>query len=131
MMTKSTWGAAALLIATFAGGALVGGAAVAFAERGGHFRASGRSARGPNMDGYVEHLSSELSLNRTQKDSVRKILLHYKPAMDSVWDEVGPRLDTLRTRIRSEIRLVLTPEQQPRYTDMISRLEAERRRMGR
>lgn len=130
-MTRSTWGAAALLIATFAAGALAGGGAMAFAERSGHFRTASRGPRGPNMDGYVEHLSGELRLNRSQKDSVRNILLHYKPAMDSVWDQVGPRLETLRTRIRSEIRDVLTPEQQQRYTDMIARLESERRRMGR
>jgi Spy/CpxP family protein refolding chaperone len=130
-MTRSTWRAALLLVATFAAGALAGSAAMAIAERSGHFRTGSRGARGPNMEAYVEHLSGELSLNRTQKDSVRNILLHYKPAMDSVWDQVGPRLETLRTRIRSEIRDVLTPEQQQRYTDLIARLDSERRRMGR
>jgi Spy/CpxP family protein refolding chaperone len=81
--------------------------------------------RGPR--GHVERLQRELDLTPDQRDSVRAILERHRPGFDSVWAESRPRYETLRDRVRSDIRAQLDPHQQRRYDDMIARLDAERR----
>jgi hypothetical protein len=41
--------------------------------------------------------------------------------MDSMWGEVRPRFDSLRTLVRDEIRSQLTPDQAAKYQEMIER----------
>ncbi len=122
-MTKSTWGAAALLLATFVVGALSGGAAVALGDRG-----QERRPRSP--EGYVARLAESLELTPVQQDSVRAILDRYRPRMDSLWQGIKAQHETLRTNVRSEIRAQLTPDQQTKYDEFIQRQQAERRRQG-
>jgi hypothetical protein len=47
--------------------------------------------------------------------------------MDSVWQEMAPRVETLRGIIRSEIARQLTPAQQEKFDKMNQRIDAERR----
>jgi len=47
--------------------------------------------------------------------------------MDSMWQEVRPRFDSVRTIIRGEIRSLLSPEQQGKYQQLIERREREQR----
>ena len=77
--------------------------------------------------GHLERLQRELDLSPEQRDSVRAILERHRPGFDSVWAESRPRYETLRDRVRSDIRAQLGPDQQRRYDDMIARLEAKRR----
>lgn len=74
-----------------------------------------------------ERLQRALDLSPEQRDSVRAILERHRPGFDSVWAETRPRYETLRDRVRSDIRAQLNPDQQRRYDDMIARLDAERR----
>jgi hypothetical protein len=76
---------------------------------------------------HLERLQRELDLTPGQRDSVRAILERHRPGFDSVWSETRPRYETLRDRVRSDIRVQLDPDQQRRYDDMIARLDAERR----
>jgi hypothetical protein len=126
-MNRSTWGAAALLIAVFAGGALAGGAALAMAERSGRWGTA--PERGP--EAYLRRLSHEVNLTSVQQDSVRAILARHKDQMDSVWREVRPRVETVRNIIRSEIRLQLAPDQRGRFDDMNRQHDEARAKMGR
>lgn len=116
---KSRLQAVGLLVAAFAAGAIVGGAAVAGASR-----AERPAGRGPGA--YLERLTDELRLTPIQQDSVRVILDRHAPAFDSLWGTVRPRYETLRQSIRGEIRTQLTPEQERRYEDMLARQERER-----
>ena len=84
---------------------------------------------GRGSDGYQRMLERELDLKPTQRDSVHAILTRHSAAVDSLWADVGPRLDTLRTRIRSEIREQLTPAQQSTYSAICNRIDAGWRRM--
>ncbi len=123
---KTTWKATLLLLATFAVGALAGGAAVAVAERGDGHR--GRNAHGRHDSGdHIEYMARKLDLTREQRDSVEAILERYKPKMDSVWRHLGSRFETIKDSISNDIRRQLTPEQQSKYTEMIARFEKERR----
>ncbi len=122
------WKAVALLMVTFAGGVLTGRALgarpVTDAEAGGPMHEHG-------PEGFVSFLSDSLGLSPVQQDSVRAVLERYRPAMDSVWHEMEPRFETLRSTIRSEIRSQLTPDQQPKFVDLMARHDARHARTGR
>ena len=122
-MTRSRLAAAGLLLAVFALGALAGGVGVSMAEHG-----KADAGRRPNgRDSYLTRLTTELDLSGAQRDSIRAIMERNKPAMDSMWGEVRPRFDSLRTLVRDEIRGQLSPEQVTRYNEMIERRNREYR----
>ena len=124
-MISSTRRAAVLLLATFVLGTAAGAAVMAYAS---HPRASataqGRSAW------YLDHLTRSLDLTPMQRDSVRSVLDRYTPAMDSLMNEIRPRLDTVRTAMRSEITRFLDPRQQKEYEEMRQKHERERKSGG-
>jgi Spy/CpxP family protein refolding chaperone len=121
---KPTWRATLLLLATFAGGALAGGAAVAVADRGDMRR--GHKPHRHGSDDHIEFMARRLDLTPAQRDSVQAILGRYKSKMDSIWQQVGPRFETIKDSISNDIRRQLTPEQQPKYTELLERFEKER-----
>ena len=134
-MTRSRASAAALLVAMFVLGGLVGGAATRLADRGEH----GRERRPPRPT-FVDRLTSDLGLNESQRDSVQMVLDRHQPAMDSLWATVrlqfGPQFQAERQQIRKEISRFLTPEQQAKYAelqrqDSLRRAEGDRSRNGR
>ena len=123
---RSTLKATLLLVATFAGGALAGGAVIAMADRD---ALPGRKSQHHHTGSkdHIDFMSRKLHLTPPQKDSVQAILERYKPAMDSIWRQLGPRFETIKDSISNAIRRQLTPEQQTAYTEMIRRFEEERR----
>ena len=123
MIPRSRLGAVALLGAAMAFGGLVGGIAVSAAEH----RGDGPGNHNHGRDGYVARMTEELSLSTAQVDSLRGVLNRHKPEMDSMWQEVRPRFDSVRTIMRGEIRAFLSPEQQGKYLQLIERREREQR----
>ena len=119
-MSRTRTRAAALLGAAFVLGALVGAGGMAVAEH----RHAGSHRHGP--DEFLHQMTGTLHLTAPQQDSVRQILARHRPAMDSLWRELGPRFETLQGTIRSEIRQQLTPGQQGRFADMNQRFDAMR-----
>ena len=124
-MTSSTRRAAALLLATFVIGAAAGAAAMAYTS---HDRGlpspQGRAAW------YLDHLTRNLDLTPVQRDSVKAVLGRYTPVMDSLMSEIRPRLDTVRTAMRTEITRFLDSGQQKQYEEMRRKHERERERMA-
>ncbi|HJP56223.1 MAG TPA: periplasmic heavy metal sensor [Gemmatimonadales bacterium] len=114
--------AAALLALVFLAGALAGAGAWALRRGGSH----GDHPRGD----FVEHLAHHLDLTPAQRDSVAAILERRRRSMDSLWQEVGPRFETLRVTVRSEIRSQLTPDQQRKFADMNKRADSIRAQGG-
>jgi hypothetical protein len=126
-MTRSRIGAAAMLIATFVLGGLLGGSLTSFAERKAH-----EKARRPRPT-YVERLAQDLGLSQDQKDRIQGILDRHQPTMDSIWVEVRqkfPQMETERVTVRQEVFAVLTPEQQEKYNAIIQRQDSIRRANG-
>lgn len=121
----SKWKAAFLLIAMFAVGALAGGTAVSLARQ--HDLPWSRDRHRHHDSGdHMEFLAKELHLSAAQRDSVQAVLERYRPRMDSIWRQLGPRFETIKDSISNDIRRQLTPDQQKTYTEMIRRFEAER-----
>lgn len=121
-MTKSTRTAALLLIAAFLLGAAAGAVALTLYGRPPRM-GPGRS---PGPAGYLSRLEKDLKLTPVQRDSVGAILERFEPRMDSIWQEVRPRFETLRGELRSDINAQLTPEQQRHYAELLERHDARR-----
>lgn len=111
-MVKRPWKAGVLLVAVFLAGALVGGAVA---------RLRGPMMQRRDANGMVKHMTEELDLTLVQQDSIKAVLDRWRPAMDSAWAEVRPRIETVRASIRSDIAAQLTPEQQAKYEEMTKR----------
>jgi Spy/CpxP family protein refolding chaperone len=107
MLNRSKLWAVGLLLAAFAAGAAVGGAAqAALAERDGRPRRD----RGPRMS-YPERLERDLTLTPAQRTAVDSIMALHQQEMREIWREADKQLDALRMQIRSEIMQVLDNRQ--------------------
>jgi hypothetical protein len=109
-----TW-AVALLAAVFLAG---GAAGWALAKR----RASD-PPRGGSPDAIASYLGRRLDLTAAQQESVRAVFARHHEEMQAIWGTVRPRLDSLRTVVRSEVNAQLTPDQQARYARLLADLE--------
>ena len=117
--------ASLLLGATFLGGALVGGGLVAFAAR-----PDGPPRGGRRSEWYLGHLQKELDLSASQRDSVQAVLDRYGPRMDSLMQEIRPRLDTLRGGMRTEIERFLDQRQRNEFDQMRQHYTRDRQAGG-
>ena len=120
-MISSARKAAILLVATFILGALVGAAGMAVAER-----RTERPRWERRSTWYLDHLSRNLELSDAQRDSVGAVLGRYRPVMDSLMQEIRPRLDTVRAAMREQISAYLTPEQHREFEEMRHQHEKDR-----
>ncbi len=129
MARASTTRATLLLVAVFAGGLVVGGAAMMVADRARHeSRANPRE-----RPGYADRLTTELGLSSEQRQAVEEILRRHEPQMDSLWRAMrnSAAVAAVRQSVRDEIRAQLTPEQQERYAAMLERQGRDDPRQGR
>jgi len=116
----STTRASLLLVLVFLAGSLVGGAAMAVVEKQ---RLDGPDGNSTPRPGYVDRLTTELSLTSEQRQAVDEILRRHMPRVDSLWRAMrgSAEFEAVRLSIRSEIRSQLTTEQQERYAAMLER----------
>lgn len=70
---------------------------------------------------YTDRLEHHLQLSPAQRESVEVILQRQQEAMRTLWSEVGPRFDSLRTEIRAQIMTQLDSTQQARFQELIMR----------
>jgi ABC-type thiamine transport system ATPase subunit len=120
-MMGSRLAAAGLLLATFAVGAVAGGVGITTAEH----RGAAATKHSHGRAGFLTRLTEQLDLNQSQRDSICSILERHKPMMDSMWQEVRPRFDSVRTEMRNEIKAQLTPQQQRLYDELRERKAQE------
>jgi len=132
MLNRSKLLAGALLAAVFAAGAVVG--AAAFAPRPPQVEArdhaadstrEGRRERSRERS-YIGWLEAELALAPAQRDTIERILGGYQGAMQEIWTEVRPRMDSIRLQIRGQILAVLDSTQQARYRVLAARSDSSR-----
>lgn len=119
----STWKAGAMLALAVAIGGVAGSA---ITSRSDSCRGGATKSKAPG-EGFVALLTDELELTPSQQDSVRAVLARRQPSMDALWEEIRPRVDSVRTVIRNEIAPHLTADQQPKFAALTARLDAERR----
>ena len=122
MQTSTRKAVILLILAAALGGAL--GSAVTARLLG--QRHDGHGSRGRGSTWYVDLLRRELKLDAAQEDSVRAILKHHRGEMDSIYATLSVPMAAIREAIRTDIRTMLTPEQQRRYAEVTARLDADR-----
>jgi Spy/CpxP family protein refolding chaperone len=131
MMTGKQFGAAALLVATFAVGVVTGKVSDRWGEPDRAPRAERRAPRqsgnGERRD-FVSRLQRELDLTPAQRDSVKAIVKKWDPAMRSVWDGMRPKFDSLRALVHADIAQVLTDEQNVAFQRWIARMDSVTRK---
>jgi len=94
-------------------------AGIALGVAGSGWMSAHRSPR-PNR-GYADRLADQLQLSTAQRDSVVSILRRYDPQMRAIFATVEPQMDSLRERLRVDIRAQLTAQQQTAYQQLIER----------
>jgi hypothetical protein len=118
-----TW-AVALLAAVFLAG---GAAGWALAKR----RPADPPRPGGGPDAIASFLGRRLDLTPAQQESVRAVFVRHHEEMQAIWGTVRPRLDSLRTVVRTEVNAQLTPDQQARYARLLADLEHQHDERGR
>lgn len=118
-MNRSKVLATGLLVGVFASGAIVGGAATAFADR------SPESNRRSRVS-YIDRLDSEIQFRPEQREAVSEVLKQYNQRFHDLWAKVRPESDQIRAETRAEILAVLDPAQRPAYEAMNARIDSVR-----
>ncbi len=118
MLNRSTTWAVAFLAATFAAGLAVGAGGRALWVR---YASAAAPERARGLDRLMDELNAELRLGPVQRDSVRAILQRHRTRMTAVWETVRPRFDSMRAQMDSDVARQLTPEQQAKYRDHVTR----------
>jgi len=97
-------------------------AGIALGSAGTHWLAQSRmAAQRTARGGPADRLARELQLTTVQRDSVAAILRRYDPQMRAIFATVRPQMDSLRQRLREDIRAQLTAEQQATYERLMER----------
>ncbi len=125
MLTRKQFGAAALLVATFAVGAVAGRASSRWGDRDRGTRQDGRPGQGGR---FVNTLQRELNLTPVQRDSVQAILKRYDPKMRAVWDGMRPKFDSLRAQVHADIIQILTDDQKAAFQRWSARMDSAARK---
>lgn len=123
MLNRSKTWAGMVLLAAFASGLVVGGAATtAWASRRVH------------RPTFAERLQGDLNLTTVQRDSVDVILKSFQPRLTSAWQAFQPAVDSYHAsrdsvfgQVRARIAAQLTPEQRLKYQDLNARADSVRR----
>jgi hypothetical protein len=118
MLNRSRTWAVVFLVATFAAGITVGAGGRALWVR---YASAAAPERTRGLDRMMEELTEELRLGPAERDSVRAILQRHRTRMTAVWETVRPRFDSMRAQMDSEVSRQLTPEQQIKYRDHVTR----------
>jgi hypothetical protein len=109
----------AVLLVVFALGCVTG------ASLDGIYRLRAGAERQPppsmrDTDTYFETLKRELTLTEDQSSAMRAILDRTREDYKAVCADVRPRYDLLRERARSQMRVLLTADQQQRFDSIIT-----------
>ena len=118
MLNRSMTWAVVFLVATFAAGIAVGAGGRALWVR---YASAAAPDRPRGIDRMMDELTAELRLGAEQRDSVRAIVQRHRTRMTAVWETVRPRFDSMRAQMDSEVARQLTPEQQTKYRDHVTR----------
>ena len=76
----------------------------------------------------VAQMTSELGLTTEQSAKVDTIVHAMHDEMKTVRDKSESDVDALRQKAREQIRVLLTPEQKPKFEEMVQRMDAQRKK---
>jgi Spy/CpxP family protein refolding chaperone len=76
----------------------------------------------------VAQLTSELGLTSEQEQRLDAILLQVHSQFKVIHEQADAQIDQARQKGRDQIRAILTPEERPRFEELLKRMDEERKR---
>ena len=76
----------------------------------------------------VAQLTSELGLTSEQEQRLDAILLQVHTQFKVIHEQADAQIDQARQKGRDQIRAILTPEERPRFEELLKRMDEERKR---
>lgn len=119
-----------LLIAVFALGGLLGVTGARVLEAQGQAQERGQRAEGRRPDNRLPPHFRLLDLTEEQRAETRAIMERYRPSVDALMAEMGPRFRAVMDSAHEEISAVLTPEQRETLDSMRVEMEGRAGRHG-
>lgn len=107
-------------------GFLLGAAAAGFAFH--QFFKPHHPPGAADADRVLNHLDSKLGFTDDQKQKVALLLKQELPKADALRSEGDAKFQALRDSFNSQLRLLLNPDQQKKYADMVAKWEERRRK---
>jgi Spy/CpxP family protein refolding chaperone len=77
-----------------------------------------------------EQLTREVGLTAEQQTQVVAILDEAQTEYKAIHAVSDPQVDAVRQKSRDKIRLILTPDQKPKFEQFIRKMDEERKRLG-
>ena len=118
--------AVVLVLAVFVLGILLGALATYMA--GGRVWAGreGHGLRGRAR--LMEQLTQDLALTAEQQKQLDAILAETRQKYEVLYEPVRAQADLVRQQGRENIRTILTPEQRPKFEEVLRRIDEERKK---
>jgi Spy/CpxP family protein refolding chaperone len=76
---------------------------------------------------HMAMFTRDLNLNPEQQKQIQAILTETRARYAEIHSEADPEYERARQAGREKIRQVLTPEQRPKFEDLLHRIDEERR----
>jgi Spy/CpxP family protein refolding chaperone len=80
-----------------------------------------------NPANHMAMFTRDLNLNPEQQKQIQAILTETRARYAEIHGQADPEYEQARQAGREKIRQVLTPEQRPKFEDLIRRIDEERR----
>ncbi len=87
-------------------------------------------SREHSQEKMLAKFNARLNLTSGQQQKVAVILQQKRSRIDALRGEMHPKFEEIRNATRSEIRQLLTPEQQTKFDAMIAEREARKKQSG-
>lgn len=81
-----------------------------------------------NPANHMEMFTRDLNLNPDQQKQIQAILAETRARYAEIHNQADPEYEQARQAGREKIRQLLTPEQKPKFEDLLRRFDEERRR---
>jgi Spy/CpxP family protein refolding chaperone len=75
----------------------------------------------------VARLTKELNLTPDQQKQIGEILADMQHRFDALHQQMSPQFDQIREQGHDQIRQILTPEQRPKFEDLLKQFAEDRR----
>jgi Spy/CpxP family protein refolding chaperone len=112
----------ALLLVTFLAGVLAGVAGARVAARRGPDLPEPALPWVRGMEGRLPRMFRDLDLTAEQRAQIADIIERGRPRTDAVMRELLPRLQAVTDSVHTEIRAILTPEQEVVWDSLLARM---------
>jgi Spy/CpxP family protein refolding chaperone len=86
-----------------------------------------RSQQASSVPSRVALFTRDLDLNADQQKQIQAILTETRARYAEIHRQADPEYETARQEGREKIREILTPEQKPKFEDLLRRFDEERR----